>query len=185
MVLAIVVTFSADHSAPLGMLTFGVFGVIAGGVITVFALRSQPGAVRMLQLIQGILTVAVGGATLSVMSAGLPFLVVAVSGWAVITGFLEFYVGLRGRRTSPMARDHIFVGALTVLLAVALLIVPPGFSQPYTVDETTYHLTASIIVVGLLGAYWAIMGVFLLIAAFSEKWADAPAAAAPTLEPKA
>ncbi|MGX5681729.1 DUF308 domain-containing protein [Schumannella luteola] len=177
--LAIVVTFSADHSAPLGLLTFGVFGVAAGAVITVFALRSAPGPERTLQVVQGILTVAAGIASLSVVGGGLPYLVFLVSGWAVMSGFLELYLGLRTRRTSTIARDHIFAGALTVLLAVVLLVIPPDFSQMYTVDEKDYELTASVIVVGLLGAYWAILGVFLIIGAFSQKWADAPAAASP------
>jgi len=180
--LAVVITFSADHSAPLGLLTFGVFGVLAGAVITAFAFRSEKGAVRMLQIIQGVLTAAVGLGVFAAMSAGLPFLVFAVSGWAVITGFLELYVGVRTRRTSPIARDHIFIGGLTVLLAVVILVVPPELAQPYTVDDTTYYLTSSIVVVGLLGAYWAIMGVFLIIAAFSVKWADAPAPVTPTAE---
>lgn len=190
--LAIVVTFSADHSAPLGLLVFGVFGAAAGAVITVFALRSAPGPERTMQLVQGILTIAAGVASLSVVGGGLPYLVFLVSGWAVITGFIELYVGIRTRRSSSVARDRIFAGALTVLLAVVLLVIPPDFSQPFTgPDDVPRELTASVIVVGLLGAYWAILGVFLIIAALSQKWADAPAVesapadAVPAPEPKA
>lgn len=178
--LAVVVTFSADHSAPLGLLTFGIFGAASGAVITAFALRSAAGLERTLQLAQGILTAAAGIATLAVVSGGLPYLVFIASGWAVLSGFIELYLGIRTRRTSPISRDRIFVGALTVLLAVVLLVIPPDFSQPFTgPDEVERELTASVIVVGLLGAYWAILGVFLIIAALSQKWADAPAPATP------
>lgn len=192
-VLAVVVTFSADHSAPLGLVTFGVFGAAAGAVLTVFALRSAAGPVRTLQFLQGVLTLVAGVGALAVAGGGLPYLVFLVSGWAVLTGFIELYIGIRTRRSSSIARDSIFAGALTVLLAVVLLVIPPDFSQPYTgPDEVERELTASIIVVGLLGAYWAILGVFLVIAGLSQKWADAPATAtaepvttAPVPEPKA
>lgn len=183
--LAVVITFSADHSAPLGLLTFGIFGVLAGAVIIVFAFRAEAGAVRMLQLIQGGLTAAAGLGALGAMSGGLPFLIFLVSGWAVVTGFIELYLGIRTRRASALARDHIFVGALTVVLAVVILLIPASFSQTFTgPDGVERQLTASIIIVGLLGAYWAIIGVFLIIAAFSQKWADAPAPApaAPAVE---
>lgn len=181
--LAVVITFSADHSASLGLLAFGLFGVLAGAVIIVFAFRAESGAIRMLQLIQGGLTAAAGLGALGAMSGGLPFLIFLVSGWAVITGFIELYLGIRTRRTSTIARDNIFVGALTVVLAVVILLIPASFSQSFTgPDGVERQLTASIIVVGLLGAYWAIIGVFLIIAAFSQKWADAPTPAAPAVE---
>jgi uncharacterized membrane protein HdeD (DUF308 family) len=172
--LAIVITFSADHSAPLGLLTFGIFGVVAGAVLAAAAWRSPTGLVRTLGIVQGALTLVAGIAALAVVGGGLPYLVFAVSGWAVVTGFIELYVGIRTRGASPAARDQIFAGALTVVLAAAVLLVPPGFVQPFTgPDGVERELTASIIVVGLLGAYWAILGVFLAIGAFSLKWSDA------------
>lgn len=177
--LAVVITFSADHSAPLGLLTFGIFGLLAGAVIAAASWRSAPGLLRTLGVVQGALTVVAGVATLAVVGGGLPYLVFVVSGWAVVTGFIELYVGIRTRGVSPAARDQVFVGALTVVLAVVLLVIPPDFSQGYIVDGVDYELTASIIVVGLLGAYWAILGVFLIIGAFTLKWADASPASIP------
>lgn len=190
--LAVVITFSADHSAPLGLLTFGISGLLAGAVIAAASWRSAPGLLRTLGVVQGALTVVAGVATLAVVGGGLPYLVFVVSGWAVVTGFIELYVGIRTRGVSPTARDQIFVGALTVVLAAAVLLVPPGFVQSFTgPDGVERQLTASIIVVGLLGAYWAILGVFLIIGAFTLKWADASPASLPeaptesTIEPKA
>ncbi len=172
---AAVVTFSADHSSRLGLITFGSFAVIVGIVMGVFALRETASTSRTLRIVQGGIGVVAGVAALAVIDGGLPYLIFLVSTWGAITGFLELYLGLRSRGTA-VARDHIFVGALTVVLAVAVLVVPPDFVQPYTgPDGVARELTASIIVVGLLGAYWAIIGVFLVIAAFSLKWADAPA----------
>jgi uncharacterized membrane protein HdeD (DUF308 family) len=181
--LAIVVTFSADHSATLGLVTFGAFALLSGAVMVVFALRQDAGITRTLSLVQGALGVISGVAALAVTGGGVPYLVFVVSTWAVATGFIELYLGLRARRSTSadakaMSRDLIFAGGLTVVLAIVVLLVPPGFSQPFTgPDGIDRELTASVIIVGVLGAYWAVVGVFLVIAALSLKWADAPAPA--------
>ena len=172
-VLAIVITFSADHSAALGLLTFGVFGVVSGLGIGIVALRGAAGAGRTIQLIQAALTVLAGVAALAVTGGGLPYLVLILSAWAVTTGFLELYLGLRTRGEIG-ARDRMFIGALTIVLAIVVLVVPPDYLQPFAFDEVTGEVTASVIIVGLLGAYWAILGVFLSIAAIPVKAPSAP-----------
>jgi uncharacterized membrane protein HdeD (DUF308 family) len=177
-ILAGVITFSADHSAGLGLVTFGVFAVLSGAVVAAAALRwSGPGVERGVPLVQGGIAIVAGVASLVVPAAGLPYLVFTVTAFAILTGFLELYLGVRGRRAiggggvATFARDHIFVGALTVLLAVAVLLVPPGFVQAFTgPDGVERQLTASVVVVGLLGAYWAIAGIYLVIASLSLKW---------------
>jgi hypothetical protein len=63
-----------------------------------------------------------------------------------------------------------------------VLLVPADFTQVFTgPDDVERELTASVIVVGLIGAYWAIVGLFLVIAGLSLKWAvhDAPEIEAP------
>lgn len=171
LVLAGVVTFSADHSAPLGLTTFGIFGVVSGGIITALALRATPGTTRTLHITQGVVTVVAGAASLTLTGAGLPYFVLLLTAFAAVTGFLELYLGLRGRRTEGSARDWIFAGGLTVLLAIVVLLVPPGFVQSFEgPDGVVRQLTASVIVVGVLGAYWAILGIYLVIAALSLKW---------------
>ncbi|CAN5174611.1 hypothetical protein BH11ACT4_BH11ACT4_09860 [soil metagenome] len=186
--LAAVITFSADHSATLGLVTFGVYALASGAVVLVAALRAAPAGVQRGLLVgQGGLGIVAGGASLAVPGAGLPFLVFLITAWAILTGFLELYAGLRGRRAAarvpiPAApapagrapsfdRDRVFLGAFTVLLAIAVLLVPPGFVQSFTgPDGVVRALTASIVVVGLLGAYWAIAGIYLVIAGLSLKW---------------
>jgi len=172
-VLAIVITFSADHSAALGLLTFGIFAVASGIAIGVFALRSAASPERTIQLIQSALGLVAGAAALAVTGGALPYLVLIVSAWAVTTGFLEGYLGLRSRGEAG-ARDRMFLGAITVALAIAVLVVPPDFVQPFAFDEVTGQVTASVVIVGLLGAYWAILGVFLVIAGVPVKDAAAP-----------
>jgi len=179
LVLAAVVTFSADHSAPLGLLTLGLYAAASGAAMTVFAARAASGTVRTVQLVQGVITLIAGVMSLAMVNAGLPFFLFLLSSFAAVTGFLELYLGLRGRGKDSSARDWIFVGALTALLAIVVLLVPPGFVQPFEgTNGFEGQLTASVIVVGALGAYLAIIGVYLVIAALSLKWAPEPAAAA-------
>ncbi len=191
LVLTGVITFSADHSAGLGLVTFGVFAVLSGTVVAVAALRwSGAGVERGVLVVQGGIAIVAGVASLVVLGAGLAYLVFTLTAFAILTGFLELYLGVRGvrglrRATDPvgasLARDHIFLGALTVLLATAVLLVPPGLHQSFTMqDGIVRDLTASVVVVGLLGAYWAIIGIYLVIAGLSLKWSTDPRASTAT-----
>ncbi|RIJ56851.1 DUF308 domain-containing protein, partial [Clavibacter phaseoli] len=120
---------------------------------------------------QGALTVVAGVAALLARDGGVLVLLYVVSVWAVVTGFLELVAGLRSRGRVPGATDAITVGALTVVLAVAFLLVPPDLVVQYGgVEQREGQLTAPVVAVGLLGAYAAIVGVFLVIAALSMKW---------------
>jgi len=171
-VLAIIVTLSADHSVPFGMLTLGLFGAATGAIILVFVLRSPVrGIERGIGITSGLITALVGVAALASPGSSLSLFILLVTSFAAITGFLELYLGLRVRKTSTAGRDHVFAGALTILLALVVLLIPADFVQPFTgPDGVARELTASIIIVGVLGAYWAILGVYLVIAGLSLKW---------------
>ena len=177
-VVAIVITFSADHSARLGFLMFGILALAGGAVVLVGAVRALEGVVRWCFAVQGAVGVVLGAIALVWGGAGLPFLILLVSAFAVLTGFLELYSGLRSRRRNDSARDWIFAGALTVLFAIVALVVPADYTQPFTgPDGIERALTASVVLVGVLGAYAAILGVYLVIAGLSLKWAPRSVAA--------
>jgi hypothetical protein len=177
LVLAGVITFSPDHSSPLGLVALGAYGIVAGAVIAWGGVRSA-GVERAILVAQGGILAVVGVIALASSGGGLPYLIFLLSSVAAISGFLELYLGLRG---GPLRRDRLFLGAITALLAIAVLIVPPGLEQTTTgVDGPTGVLTASTMVVGLLGAYLAVIGVYLVIAGLSMKWAAAPSTAAST-----
>lgn len=169
-VVALVITFSADHSAFLGLLALGSFAVVTGAVLIVGALRgSYP---RTLFLLQGALLIAGGIAALALNGAGLVALLVLTSNLLGVTGIVELVAGLRARGTNPAARDYIFVGGFSTLAAIAVLLVPADFVDVITIPgKDVPPLTASIMVVGLFGAYAAIVAVYLVIAGLSLKWA--------------
>lgn len=181
---ALMVTFTSDHSAAVGLAVFSGFAIVTGFVLVLGAwLAAAPGhrwSYVLLAVIYG----------LAGMTAGIPalrtedmFFIIVIS-WALLSGAVELIVGLRGRRADdPLARDQVLTGGLGILLAVALLLIPAGFSSDYTIDEAgTFQLTGIILGVGMLGGYAALVAVFLGIAGFTPlRAAQTPAADAAPL----
>jgi len=185
-IVAIVITFSADHSARLGLVAFGAYAVASGlATAIVAATRVAPGTVRLVVLCQAAVALVTGGAALAMPGGGYAYLVLVLSAYAAVNGFLELYLGVRSRRRSStrssvspsapytVARDWMFVGAVTVALAITAFVIPANFNQPFSVEGVSGAVTASVALVGVFGAYLAIVGIFLAIASFSLKWSAA------------
>ncbi|PJJ65319.1 HdeD family acid-resistance protein [Compostimonas suwonensis] len=167
---AVIVTFNADHSAQLGLVVFGGFGIVTGLLVAVVSWRTMvDGVGRAFFLGQGLIGVASGIVALVANDAGNSFFVYLVSVWAALSGFLELYSGFRSRRTSPAARDWLVIGVITAVLALVFLLLPIN--------------TNAVVAVGLLGAYTAIVAVYLLIAGLSLKWSPASPAADSSTQP--
>jgi len=171
-IVAVTITFSADHSPLLGYLAFGLFAVATAVIIGVLGTRRlDKGTERSFFLAQAIISAVAGIASLAASGAGVAFLLFIVSAFAAITGFLELYSGLRARRRFAFGKDWLFVGVLTALFAIAVLLVPGDFALHFTgPDDVARILTASVIVDGIIGAYAALLGVYLVIAGLSLKW---------------
>ena len=176
--IAVAITFSADHSAPVGFIAFGVFALLSGLVTGILGSLLTPRSTeRSFFIAQSAVTVAAGIASIALTSSSASVLLFIVSAWAAITGFFELYVGIRSRGRLAESRDWLFVGALTAVFAVVVLLIPSGYEQAFIgPDKVDRVLTASVILVGVIGAYAAIVGVYLAIAAFSLKWAPRAAA---------
>jgi uncharacterized membrane protein HdeD (DUF308 family) len=174
--LAVGLAFTADHSPAVGAVAFGAFGILSGAIIAAGSRRwLRPGGTRTVAVVQGIVGVLAGIAALALRGTSLTALLLVLTPFAVVTGALELVNGLRARGTSPLARDWVFVGAATVVLAIAVLLVPADLQQQFTgPDGVARVLSASVVVVGLLGAYCAIVGVYLAIGGLSLKWSGQP-----------
>lgn len=178
---ALMITFSADHSAQVGLAVFSGFGVATAIVLFLAAWLAARAGGRWHYVLLGAITLLAG------MIAGVPplrtdeaFFAIVIS-WALVCGLVELLVGIRLRSPEDsLGRDHVTVGAISMLLGVALLIVPPAFSVGYTVDNDSFTLTGIILGVGILGAYAAIVAVYLAIAGLSPRRpqvaSEAPAA---------
>jgi hypothetical protein len=177
--LTCVITFAGGFYTPeYGLASFGGYAIVAGVLGAILSTRTLAGVLRTVFLIQSIVSVMAGVAALVGMRGGLPVLLVVVALWGVIVGFLEFYAGIRTRRKRAVARDWIFVGALTVLLALVCLVIPPDYVQHYNAptDGGARILNTSVMIVGALGVYGAVVAVYLAIAGFSLRFGATAAA---------
>jgi uncharacterized membrane protein HdeD (DUF308 family) len=171
-ILGLAITFAADHSAGFGLLAFGLFATTSGVLLAVLAQsRLAESGARSFLVAQGAVTAVAGILALIFHSGSIAVFFLIVTAFALITGFLELYIGLRTRRRFVASHDWLVGGALTVLAGLAFLLVPPGLHQAVRTPEGTGGvLDASIVAVGILGAYGAILAIYLLIAGLSAKW---------------
>ena len=204
---AVMITFSPDHSALVGMAVFSGFAIATGLVELLAVWLVYPAGRRWPSAALGGVTILagmIGGLTPLRTITGFFSIVIA---WALVSGAVELIAGLRGLRgprarrevahgvadirpvaeTGPRseARDGVVVGALGLLLGVALALVPSGYSLQYSIEELHQPLTLTGITigVGLFGAYAAIVAVYLGIAGFSPRRDASAATAAPASAP--
>ncbi|MDR6868839.1 uncharacterized membrane protein HdeD (DUF308 family) [Microbacterium resistens] len=180
-VAALMVTFSPDHSAAVGLAVFSGFA-LATGLIHILAawLAAAPGA-RWPHVLMGAISLATGMAGGIPAWRSVPMFFVLVIGWGALTGLVELLAGIRVRRAARAAglepraaaegsRDAIIAGALGLVLAVGLLLVPMQYSWSYSIEDAgQFTLTGITLAVGIFGAYAAIVAVFLAIAGFSPR----------------
>jgi uncharacterized membrane protein HdeD (DUF308 family) len=177
--LGLAITFTGGHTATFGLVAFGVFAVVSGALLLAgtFGARSAHEA-RTAFRAQGAVSVVAGIAALAVPSGGIGYLVWVLSGWAIVCGALELVSGIRARGRAVAWTDWVAVGALTVLLGVVTLVIPPDIADSFVGEKDVQGLlTSPIIIVGMLGAWAVITGVLQAIAAASPKKTVAPARA--------
>lgn len=173
---AVMITFSPDHSATVGLSVFSGFAIATALVELLAAWLVYASGARAAVVLLGVATLLAG------MASGIPALrsttlfFVVVIAWALVAGTVELVSGIRGRRSDdPQARDAVLIGAITLALGVGLLLVNPAYSLEYFITEAgrSFTLTGITIGVGLFGGYAAIIAVFLAIAGFSPRRAEA------------
>jgi uncharacterized membrane protein HdeD (DUF308 family) len=152
---ALVITFSSNHSSQAGLAAYGVFAIVSGVIVGTLSWRhvaERP--VRVVFVVQAVSSVVFGALALTFANGGgLGFLVFCATMNSTIGGFLELYAGLRTTK-NPASRDWAVVGALTVVFALVLIFFP----------------TDPVFTVGMLGAYCAVVGLFLIIGGLSLRW---------------
>lgn len=167
--LGLAIAFTTGHTAEFGLIAFGVYAVLAGLFLLIAWIGPRAATeARSAFRAQGAVSVIAGAAALALPGGGMAYLVWVLSGWAIVTGALELVSGSRFHHRVKAWTDWIAVGALTVLLGVVTLVLPPDISDLYSGDKGVEGLlTSSIIVTGLLGAWGVLTGVLQAIAAAS------------------
>jgi uncharacterized membrane protein HdeD (DUF308 family) len=169
--LGVTITLTLEHTPVFGLVTFGVFAVLAGLVLlggTLFG--AYAGRMRAGFLAQGVATLAAGIAALAVPGGGVAFLAYLVGAWALVAGLLEAASGTLGRKLSPLARDWIIAGVLTIALGVVAFLLPPDFVEAFAGERgVAGTLTSSVILIGVIGAWAILVGVLQTISAVTVR----------------
>ena len=151
LITGLVITFTPGHTAQFGLVALGIFGIVNAVGLTLSAFGLNPGNLaRGLHVWQALVSLVVGALVLALNEAGMVLLLWAVVFWALLVGTAEVVFGARLPGGHILRRDWITQGAMTVLLAIIVLFTPAD----------------SVAVVGFLGAWAIVQGVYLAIAGF-------------------
>lgn len=181
---AVMVTFSSDHSAPLGLGVFSGFALATGLVFALAAWLIAPRGERTIPVLMASVSLLAGllASVASWRTTGMFFgLVIS---WAILTGLIELIGALRDRRAGRVAgaRDGVLIGILSLVLGAVLLLTPAQYALNYDITGAgSFTLTGITIAVGLFGGHAAVVAVFLAIAGFSPRRPE-PVAAVPSGE---
>ena len=151
------IAFTAGHTAQFGLITFGVMALVSSVTLGVLAVGLESSTrARGLHIWQALVSLVVGALAVGLSTSGTLFLLWVIVLWSLLVGVSELFAGLRLPAGSALRQDWIVQGTMTVLLALVVL------SQS----------ADSVAVVGFVGAWAMILGVYLAIAGFSARWAQ-------------
>ena len=153
--LGVFITFSQSHSADVGLVVLGVFGLLTGLSGTVIALvRRGSGALQELPM--ATLATLIGLFALLALGteSGQPAAFKAlVAAWGLISGAFALYQARRLGFKDSSGRDHLISAVFALLLGILFLAVDLDIVSA----------------VGFFGAYLALEGVHQGIAAATPK----------------
>jgi len=179
-VAALMITFSADHSAVVGLSVFSGFALVTALIHMLAAWLAAPAGWRWPSVLLAAIAIVTGMAGGVPAWRSTPLFFVVVIAWAALSGLVELIAGIRARRQARAgtasaivaegARDAILIGSLSLALAVGLLCVPTTYALTYSIAEAgSFTLTGITLAVGIFGAYAAVVAVFLGIAGLSPR----------------
>jgi uncharacterized membrane protein HdeD (DUF308 family) len=170
LLIAVLITFSPDHSARFGLTALGVFALADAGLIALLVRRTVADApLRRMLFLRAGLTGLVGVAALVLVGSHAATLLLLLTAWAVAMAILDLCAGVTRGRFVNGAKDLIFTGAAAAVLAVVTVALPADLNDSVRGTEGADVLTTSIIAVGVFGAWAAVTGLFLAIGGLSLK----------------
>jgi hypothetical protein len=154
--LGVFITFSQAHGADIGLIVLAAFGFALGlgGGSLVFVRKAGLNPLQELPIAALALLVGMFAALSFSNTESQPQSFTSlVSAWGVISGAFELYQARRNGFKSAAGKDYLLSAVFALLLGLLFLAVP--------LDEVS--------AVGFFGAYLALSGVHLGIAAASEQ----------------
>lgn len=151
----LVITFTPAHSAQFGLVALGIMALVMAAALSLVSLGlSSTNTARGLHLWQALVSVVVGALALALQGAGMMLLLWALVFWALLVGVAEIFFGFRLARGDVVRRDWMTQGMMTVALALVVLFQPAD----------------SVAVVGFLGAWAIVQGVYMAIASVALRF---------------
>ncbi len=151
----LVITFTPGHTAQFGLVALGILGIVTAaglGLVALGLATTKTG--RGLHLWQALVSLVVGALVLALQEAGMILLLWALVFWALLVGVAEIFFGARLAQGDALRRDWMTQGGMTVVLAIVVLFQPAD----------------SVAVVGFLGAWAIVQGVYMAIASVALRF---------------
>ena len=157
LIVGIAVVFVQDHSAAVGLTTAVALFALSAASIFIFSAKAGRARSHMLALASIHAVAAAAAAALLFTAPAAASLLTLLIVWAAASGIVELFASnLAAKHGIDGARDWRFVAIVTLAYAGLMAISPVvGLHDPVSLT-------------GLLGAYAAVIGVFLLIGAASS-----------------
>lgn len=174
----LVIAFTTSIQTPaLGLAVFAGYTVVLGLVSFIFFPKGDAVAVKNSAIVVGAVSIIAAGTALFYFFAQptAAVFILIVSIWAAVTGFAEIYLGFSKKQKFAESRDWLIIGSLTGLLALATVLIDPNFRLEYMLPgdgvapDFEGAVTGSLNAVGTFGVYLIIVGLLLLIGAYSLK----------------
>lgn len=139
---------------------FGAYALVSGAVhLAAGFSRGQPGTVRALFLLTGLLGVAIALVTLLWPAITAFALAIVIGIWAIVNGVLDIWASVRWRAARLLA----VVGVVSVLAGLLILFRPD---------------IGAVVIAQVIGAYAIVAGVVMLAAAWQRRRSPISAARA-------
>ncbi|SJM66895.1 hypothetical protein [Gulosibacter sp. 10] len=170
---AAVITFTQEHHARFGFAVFGAVVLWSGIIVGFEAVGIKGHPIRGFVFTRSIFSAIVGGFALFMATGGHDWANVGafiwtVSIWALVTGVVELLAAFVVRRDSTLRSEILLSGAITMLLGIIVAFVPPDLDAEYGgIEHVEGSLTADVQAIGFVGAYFAVLGVLLIIEAIT------------------
>lgn len=170
---ALVIAFSQDHSPRFGFLVFGVVLIVSGIMVGFEAVGITGHPARGFVYARALLSTVTGGVALffaadshDLGTAGAFIMVVSI--WGIVTGLIELAGAYVTRRHQLYSGEILISGALTLLIGVIIAFVPADLLiQLGGIEQVEGTLDASVTAVGLVGGFFTVLGVLLVVEAIT------------------
>ncbi|MET9710241.1 HdeD family acid-resistance protein [Nocardiopsis alba] len=125
-------------------IVFGVYALVDGVALGVFAYRAEPGT-RTPLIVQSVIGILLGLGALFWPVVAILALVFLIGAWAIITGIAEMVTAVRLRSRIDSEWMLIFVGALSVIFGLMLWFWPLAGAQAVVLVVAVYAIVFGVV----------------------------------------